>query len=54
MSIEERLNEIEEARQKFMRGEMSADSYWNIKRRNLSAILEENEKQKEVQNENEQ
>ena len=38
MSKEERLNEIEEARQKFMRGEMSADSYWNIQRRNLSAI----------------
>ena len=47
MSIEERLNEIEEARQKFMRGEMSAVSYWNIQRRHLSAIWEENEKQKE-------
>lgn len=50
MSIEERLNEIEEARQKFMRGEMSANTYWNIKRRNLSAIWEYNEKQKEVKN----
>ena len=54
MSIEERLNEIEEARQKFMRGEMSANTYWNIKRINLSAIWEENEKQKEVKNDNEQ
>lgn len=51
MNIEERLNEIEEARQKFMRGEMSANTYGNIRERNLSAILEYNEKQKEVENE---
>lgn len=44
MYIEKLLNEIGEARKKFMRGEISSTTYWNIRSRNLTAIIEYNKK----------
>ena len=38
--IDKLLEQVEQARQKFTRGEMSAEQYWKIRERNYKAIIE--------------
>lgn len=44
MTNEEHCKIIEEARQDFMKGKITADQYWNIRKNHLLAILENNKK----------
>lgn len=44
MENQEHMKMIEKARQKFMKGEITAMNYWNIRKKHLNAILENNTK----------
>ena len=44
------MDKVEEARQQFMRGEISATQYWDIRAAYYNALLENNKKRKEVKN----
>ena len=45
------MDKVEKARQQFMRGEISATEYWDIRAAYYTALLEKNKKRKEVENE---
>lgn len=44
MTNEEHCKIIEEARQDFMKGKITAAQYWNIRKNHMLAILENNKK----------